>query len=186
MTKRLDHDELRERLARIDPPPSLREAARILGVSRTTIARLRRPDRVPVGRAPGGPAVWGDLVVGFIPVGPAHAPVGRQTLASLAGLSATQVQDGIAWLRDHYPGLPLLSGASGYLFSTEPQAVARYRDRQLGAVLTTISRLQTGTIAPLLVNAPPWLREAQARNTQRLIEDLEMLRRSPLDPTRPT
>jgi len=98
---------------------------------------------------------------------------GKAELAALTGLTAAQVAAAVAYLRDTYPDLPLVSGRDGYRWSTDADDVVAFRQWRARTAHTTMRRLWTGVMKPYLDE----LGDAKVTNPitkqfERLLEDM--------------
>lgn len=121
---------------------------------------------------------WADLVFEHIPSGPNDVPIGRKDLAALVELTVDQVQNGIDYLRDNLPDLPLLSSREGYIFSIEPDRNAAFKKARAKLSYTVMRRTWLGALKPYLTQASldnPDAKAAMklaAKQFERAIEDL--------------
>ena len=118
---------------------------------------------------------WAEQVFMHIPVGDDQGLTAAE-LAEVTGLSPQQVSAAVAYLRDHYPELPLVSGKTGYRFSLDAADVEAFRRWRVRSAQTTIRRAWTGVVKPYLDRAGSALEtRIIARQFERLLEDLEEL-----------
>lgn len=102
--------------------------------------------------------------------------IAQGDLAELVELSGAQVAAGVAYLRDNYPELPLVSSTQGYCFTCDEATVNRYRQARMRSALTAVRRLWRGTIKPYVDKTrrvSKREREIITKQFERLIEDLD-------------
>jgi hypothetical protein len=75
-------------------------------------------------------------------------PISNQKLAAESGLTPAQVAAAVAYMRDNYPELPLVSSSDGYCFTLRSGDINRFRLARMRAALTIIRRLWRGVIKP--------------------------------------
>lgn len=133
--------------------------------------------RESLKRAPAAQG-YADVIFDLIPVDD-EGPVSKCDLADKAGLSEAQVAAGVAYLRDNYPELPLVSDGRGYSFTLNEADINRFRLARQRSALTIYRRLWRGVIKPWIEKS---VERGQIGRTQgafitkqfeRLLEDLE-------------
>jgi len=114
-----------------------------------------------------------------------HIPVEQEgwisqtDLAEDADLTGAQVAAGVAYLRDNYPELPLLSSTEGYCFTLNEADINRFRLARTRSALTTYRRLWRGVVKPYIdksVDRQSISRQQAAFLTKqyaRLLDDLD-------------
>lgn len=105
-------------------------------------ARLN-PRREPAAKG------YADAIFDLIPV-EAEGWIGNAALADAAGLSPAQAAAGVAYLRDNYPELPLVSNRQGYCFTLNEADVSQFRLSRQRSALTIYRRLWRGVVKPFL------------------------------------
>src|SRR5262245_59317240 len=102
--------------------------------------------RQSLKRAPSAHS-YADVIFDLIPVED-EGWLSKCDLADMAGLTEAQVAAGIAYLRDNYPELPLVSESRGYAFTLKEADINRFRLARQRSALTTYRRLWRGVIKP--------------------------------------
>jgi hypothetical protein len=121
---------------------------------------------------------YADAIFDHIPV-EAEGWISKDDLAQEAGLTGAQVAAAVAYLRDNYPQLPLVSSTDGYCFTLNEADVNRFRMARTRSALTTYRRLWRGVVKPFLDKSVEshrmTRREAEFLTKQydRLLDDLD-------------
>lgn len=121
---------------------------------------------------------YADAIFDLIPV-ENEGWIPQHELAEKAELSGAQVAAGVAYLRDNYPELPLVSSTDGYCFTLNEADINRFRLARTRSALTTYRRLWRGVIKPyvdrMVENKRISQREADFLTKQyaRLLDDLD-------------
>jgi hypothetical protein len=122
-----------------------------------------------------GPVDFANDVSQFIPAtdNPADA-ISNAMLATVTGLSPSQVGQGIAWIRENIPDMPLISDRNGYRFTTDDDAVRRFRNTGARAALTMIRRRYRGALLPWLSTSGANTQQVHrlTRQFDRVMEDM--------------
>lgn len=118
--------------------------------------------------------IWAGMILYEIPIDPAP-PLFGAVLALRTGLTRDQVSAGVAWLRDSFPGLPLVSSHKGYVWSTDPDDVARFKKWRGRTAMTVIRRCFSGDVIPLLRHTAPTQEPFITRQFERLLQDIDAL-----------
>jgi hypothetical protein len=92
---------------------------------------------------------YADAVFSIIPVED-EGWISQDELAEKAGLSGAQISSAVAYLRDNYPELPLVSSAQGYCYTLNEADINRFRLARQRSALTTYRRLWRGVIKPYI------------------------------------
>lgn len=121
-------------------------------------------------RPPSSSERCADAIFDLIPI---EGYISNPHLAELTGLTGPQVAAGVAYLRDNYPEMPLVSGREGYSFTLKEADVNRFRLARQRAALTIYRRLWRGVIRPLVATMEPEKARYTTRAFERLLEDLE-------------
>jgi len=125
---------------------------------------------------------YADAVFDLIPI-EAEGWIGQDDLAHKAGLTGGQVAAAVAYLRDNYPELPLVSSVDGYCFTLNEADINRFRLARTRSALTTYRRLWRGVIKPFIDkgvrNQRMTKREAEflEKQYERLLDDLGSMAR---------
>jgi len=104
-------------------------------------AARESPKRAPAAEG------YSDVIFDLIPA-EGEGPISKSDLADKSGLSEAQVAAGIAYLRDNYPELPLVSDSRGYSFTLNEADINRFRLSRQRSALTTYRRLWRGVMKP--------------------------------------
>lgn len=102
--------------------------------------------RQSLKRAPSAQG-YADVIFDLIPVDD-EGPISKCDLAEKAGLTEAQVGAGVAYLRDNYPELPLVSDVRGYAFTLNEADINRFRLARQRSALTIYRRLWRGVVKP--------------------------------------
>lgn len=92
---------------------------------------------------------YADAIFDLIPV-EAEGYLSNTDLADQADLTGAQVAAGVAYLRDNYPELPLVSNSRGYCFTLNEADVNQFRLARQRSALTTYRRLWRGVVKPYM------------------------------------
>lgn len=123
---------------------------------------------------------YADAIFDLIPA-QGEGWISQRELADRAGLTGAQVGTAVAYLRDNYPELPLVSGPAGYCYTLDEADINRFRLARTRSALTTYRRLWRGVIKPFVEKSTERggisEREAQFLTKQydRLLDDLETM-----------
>jgi len=118
------------------------------------------------------PQIWGEQAFEVIPV---DDPIPLAEAADLAGLSEHQFSTGVAWLRETYPDLPLVSSRNGLQFTLDADQVLQFRAARIRSSLTTVRRVIRGAVLPYIRQVNPSAERQLARQANRLFEDIQEL-----------
>ena len=117
-----------------------------------------------------------DIVSLQIP-GDGEAPISKDDLVWMSGLTSGQVDKAVAAIRERHPDLPLVSDRTGIRFTMNEDAVRRFRNSAARTALTRIRRSWRGAVLPYLENAgiPDIQMRLIERQFDRVLEDIEDL-----------
>lgn len=101
-------------------------------------------------------------------------PISASELADVSGLTVDEIYEGMAFIRDHYPDLPLVSDSRGYRYSTNQEDVDHYRAARFKTAYTQIRRTWRGVVKPYLdERGDIEIARLIGKQFDRLLEDIE-------------
>ena len=112
--------------------------------------------------------VWADAVSMVIP-GDGEDPMSVDDVAAAAGLTRHQFNKAVAWMRENYPDLPLVSSPAGISFTMDEATVNAFRRSRARSAETTIRRMMRGAVLPYVQQTAT---NRQYRRMQRMTDSL--------------
>ncbi len=121
-------------------------------------------------KGPSKPAQYGGLVFQLIPSAPKS--ISCRELQRKLNLSRHQVESGVAYLRDTYPNVPLVSSQDGYTFTTNERQVKTFQQMRMLVARTTVRRVFRGVILPFIKINAPMMEPLITKQFERLMQDI--------------
>lgn len=124
-------------------------------------------------RVNGRAVEYARVIAPLLPVYP-EKPCHTADIMAMSGLTKAQVWEGIAWMKDHRPELPITSNPRlGYLITCDPETVGDTRRERAHYAYTHMRRLYEGTIVPYMRETLTLQESAfVTRQFSRLLEDI--------------